>query len=150
MKGTRLTTILAIVAIAIGVAIAAGPGLRPRCTPLTGDVVVTARVDGLKPGTARFYCYRDPTGQKIRFVLARALDGSLHSAFDACQQCFRFHKGYTIAQGFLICRLCGNRYKLDQMQTGVASCRPVHLKTVRHGDTVKVEVAALEKERKLF
>jgi uncharacterized membrane protein len=150
VKGTKLATILVIVALAIGAAVAAGPILAPRCSPVNGESVVTAPLDALTPGTARFFCYRDPAGHMVRFVLARANDGIVRSVFDACRQCYRFHKGYTVADGFLICRLCGNRYRLDQMQTGMASCQPVHLENSQHGNTVEVRVAALEKGQQLF
>ncbi|MGD0290190.1 MAG: Fe-S-containing protein [Candidatus Binataceae bacterium] len=150
MKGTKLATILVIVALAIGAAVAAGPLLAPRCVRVNGESVVTVSLDGLTPGTAQFFCYRDRAGHEVRFVLARANDGIVRSVFDACRQCYRFHKGYTVADGFLICRLCGNRYRLDQMQTGVASCQPVHLENSQHGNTVEVRVAALEKGQQLF
>jgi uncharacterized membrane protein len=150
VKGTKLTTIFAIVALAIGVAVAAGPIFTPRCSPVSGESVVTASLDLLTPGTARFFCYRDRAGHEVRFVLARANDGIVRSVFDACRQCYRFHKGYTVADGFLICRLCGNRYRLDQMQTGMASCQPVQLENSQHGNTVEVRVAALEKGQQLF
>ena len=150
MKGTKLATILVIVAVAIGAAVAAGPLLAPRCARVNGESVVTASLDALTPGTARFFCYRDRAGHEVRFVLARANDGIVRAVFDACRQCYRFHKGYTVADGYLICRLCGNRYRLDQMQTGVASCQPVHLENSQHGNTVEVRVAALEQGQQLF
>jgi len=150
VKGSKLTTVLLIVGLAIGAAVAAGPVFEPRCEPVTGDVTVTASLDDLSPGTARFFCYHDADGHKIRFVLARASDGTVRSVFDACRQCYRFHKGYAIDKGFLVCRLCGNRYKLDQMETGMASCQPLHLENTLHGNKVEVKVAALEKGRQLF
>ncbi len=150
MKGSRLTAILVIVALAIGAAVVAGPVFEPRCESVIGDVVVTASLDELHPGTARFFCYRDHAGREIRFVLARTNDGIVHSVFDGCQQCYRFHKGYSVSGGFLVCRLCGNRYKLDQMETGMASCQPVHLENTQHGNKVEIKVAALEKGRQLF
>jgi uncharacterized membrane protein len=150
VKGTKLATILVIVALAIGAAVVAGPMLAPRCKLVNGDVVVTVSLDDLTPGTAQFFCYRDRAGNEIRFVLARANDGTVHSAFDACRQCYRFHKGYTVVDGFMVCRLCGNRYRLDQMETGMASCQPVHLENTRHGNKVEVRVAALEKGQQLF
>jgi uncharacterized membrane protein len=150
VKGTKLATILVIVALAIGAAVPAGPLLAPRCDRVNGERVVTASLDTLTPGTARFFCYRDRSGHEVRFVLARANDGAVRSVFDACRQCYRFHKGYTVADGYLICRLCGNRYRLDQMQTGMASCQPVHLENSRHGRTVEVRVAALEQGQQLF
>jgi uncharacterized membrane protein len=150
VNGSKLATILLIVALAIGAAVAAGPMFEPRCEPVNGGVIVTASLDELSSDTARFFCYRDRAGHEIRFVVARANDGTVSSVFDACRQCYRFHKGYTIANGFLVCRLCGNRYKLDQMETGMASCQPVHLENTQHGNKVEVKVAALEKGQQLF
>jgi uncharacterized membrane protein len=138
------------VALAIGAAVVAGPMFAPRCTPVNGEETVTASVGGLRPGTARFFCYHDRNGRELRFVIARLEDGTVRSVFDACQQCYRYHQGYTIADGFLVCRLCGNRYKIDQMQEGVASCQPVHLEHNQHGNRVEIKVAALEKGQALF
>lgn len=150
MKGSKLTTILVIVALAIGVAVVAGPMFEPRCEAVNGDIVVSASLDDLSPGTARFFCYRDRDGHEIRFVLARTDDGTVHSVFDGCRQCYRFHKGYIVSDGFLVCRLCGNRYKLDQMEAGLASCQPVHLENTQHSNKVEVKVAALEQGQQLF
>ncbi len=107
-------------------------------------------MNDLSRGSARFFCYRDRSGHLIRFVLARGVDGTVRSVFDACRQCYRFHKGYTIADGFLICRLCGNRYKLDEMRTGLASCQPVQLENTLRGGKVEVRVSALEQGHALF
>jgi len=150
VKGARLATILAVVALSIGAAVVAGPMFTPHCTPVNGDETVSASVDDLGPGTARFFCYRDRNGRDLRFVIARLNDGTVRSVFDACRQCYRFHKGYTIADGFLVCRLCGNRYKIDQMQEGMASCQPVHLENNQRGNKVEIKVAALEKGQLLF
>ena len=151
VRGSKLAAILIIVVFALAAAVAAGPLFAPRCIPVSGGTdVVTASLDELNPGTARFFCYRDRAGHEVRFVLARTSDGVVRAVFDACRQCYRFHKGYTVADGFLICRLCGNRYKLDQMETGMASCQPIHLETRQHGNTVEVKVAALEQGQQLF
>jgi uncharacterized membrane protein len=139
-----------VVALAIGAAIAAGPMFAPECTLTNGTNIVTISTNDLTRDTARFFCYRDHAGHLIRFVLARRDDGAVHSVFDACQQCYRFHNGYTVADGFLICRLCGNRYKLDQMRTGLASCQPVQLENTQRRDKVEVRVVALEQGHSLF
>ncbi|MBI3760184.1 MAG: DUF2318 domain-containing protein [Deltaproteobacteria bacterium] len=150
MKLTRLTTILIIVALAIGAAAAIGPMMGPGCTQTQDTYVVTVPTGDLARGSAKFYCYRNHDGQLVRFVLARGHDGIVHSVFDACRQCYRFHKGFTVDDGFLVCRLCGNRYKLDDMRVGLASCQPVHLESVESGAKVQVKVAALEQGSKLF
>ena len=112
--------------------------------------VVTVSMGGVGCGKARFFCYRDRAGHLIRFVLARGDDGTVRSVFDACRRCYRFHKGYTIADGFLICRLCGNRYRLDEMRVGLASCQPVQIENAEHDGKVELQVAALERGHSLF
>lgn len=150
MKGATFATILAVVAIAISAALAAGPMAAPPCRELGGTAAVSASLDEVNPGTARFFCYRSHGGREVRFVIARASDGTVHSVFDACRQCYRFHKGYALDAGYLVCRLCGNRYRLDQIDAGKASCQPVHLENSRRGRSVEMTVAALEKGAQLF
>jgi uncharacterized membrane protein len=150
MRPTKLAVILIVVALAIGAAVVAGPMFAPACTLANGSDVVTVSTDDLNRGSARFFCYRDRSGHLIRFVLARGDDGTVRSVFDACRRCYRFHKGYTIADGFLICRLCGNRYRLDEMRVGLASCQPVRLENAEHDGKVEVRVAALEQGHSLF
>ncbi len=150
MKLTKLSAILIGVALAIGAAAAAGPMFAPRCTTVDGTDVITVSTADLSRGSARFFCYRDHSGQLIRFVLARGDDGIVRTVFDACRQCYSFHKGFTVADGYLICRQCGNRYKLDKVREGLASCQPVQLENTEQGGKVQVRVAALEEGRKLF
>ncbi len=117
---------------------AALPILRPRCTELRGAEMLTVSLAHLKGGEAQLFCYRDRAGEWLRFLLARGNDGKVRAVFDACRQCYKFHQGYEVSHGMLICRLCGNRYPIDHMMKGEASCVPVSLP--HHEDTSKVEV----------
>jgi len=69
---------------------------------------------------------------------------------DACQRCYTYHKGYLTADGYLVCKLCGNRYKLAVMSKGLASCVPVKLSLKTDGQTAKIDTAELEHNRHLF
>ena len=53
--------------------------------------------------------------------------GRVKGAFDACQRCYIYHQGYLNSAGELICRFCGNRYKLEAMEFGLESCVPKKL-----------------------
>lgn len=128
-----------MVALVAAVAIAAVvPILRPRCTELRGDKTLTVSMARLQDGEARLFCYRDRGGERLRFLLASGDDGKVRAVFDACRQCYKFHQGYDVAHGMLICRLCGNRYPIDHMTDGEASCVPVSL--AHHEDASKVEI----------
>ncbi len=98
----------------------------------------------------RFFAYRDPAGDQIRFLLARDATGRTKAAFDACERCYMYHKGYAGSRGAIFCRFCGNRYKLEAMESGLASCVPVKLPFQMNGRTVNIKPADLESERGLF
>jgi uncharacterized membrane protein len=125
------TTKLKIVA---GMLLAAGAAFLTftaiaDCIPVSSDAAGQLGISAvaIRPGHAQLFCYTDDAGKKLRFILARGDDGKVRSVFDACRQCFTFHRGYRIAGGELICRVCGNHYPLDHMTQGKASCVPVSL-----------------------
>ena len=101
-------------------------------------------------GAIDFFCYHDSHGERLRFILARDEAGKLHSVLDTCRQCGAFHKGYTASKDELICRLCGNRYKLNQIEAGKASCIPVGLATTQRNGVVEIKVSDLEQARPAF
>jgi uncharacterized membrane protein len=145
------------VKILAGLVLAAGAAFLTYTT-MTGCIAVTADANGelgistapIHPGHAQLYCYTDDAGKKLRFILARGDDGKVRSAFDACRQCFTFHRGYRIANGELICRVCGNHYPLDHMTEGKASCVPVALSHEDNAGIVHIKAADLKSGSALF
>jgi uncharacterized membrane protein len=130
--------------------VAALPILRPRCTELRGKSMLAVSLARLAPGEARLFCYRDSAGERLRFLLARGDDGKVRAVFDACRQCYKFHEGYEVSHGMLICRLCGNRYPIDHLTKGEASCVPVSLPHHQDGSKVEVKVSDLQSGARLF
>jgi uncharacterized membrane protein len=120
------------------------------CTEVTGGDEVAINTFALRPGTAHLFCYTDDAGKQLRFVLARGDDGKVRSVFDACRQCFAFHKGYRIAGGELICRVCGNHYPIDRMTEGKATCVPVSLPQEDDAGVVRIKTADLKAARAFF
>jgi uncharacterized membrane protein len=141
--------------LASGLVLASGAALllfsaRSTCTAVVGGGVVSVDVSALTRGTARMFCYNDDAGKKLRFVLARGTDGKVRSVFDACRQCFTFHRGYQVAGGELICRVCGNHYRIDRMSEGKASCVPASLPHEDASGTVRIKTADLRTGTALF
>ncbi len=120
------------------------------CTLLNGVGSLTVKLSDVAPGTVRAFCYKDRAGQKLRFLLARDSTGALHAAFNACGQCYKFQKGYTYSDGYLICRLCGNRYPVKDMNVGKMSCVPVPLASRTTGGQVTIKVTDVEAGKWLF
>ncbi len=136
---------LALAAIVFA-AIAAGP----RYIPVSANSSVSIETKDLRQGDVRFFAYRDRAGDQIRFLLARDATGRTKAAFDACERCYVYHKGYASSRGALFCRFCGNRYKLEAMEAGLASCVPVKLPFEIAGHIVNIKPADLESARGLF
>jgi uncharacterized membrane protein len=121
-----------------------------RSISVTGQGSVDVPISNLGQGDAEFVSYQDSAGKQIRFLLARDSKGRIHAAFDACQHCYAFHRGYALSHGELICRYCGNHYKIEAMETGVGSCIPVKLPFHIAGRSAKITTADLQRGHQLF
>jgi uncharacterized membrane protein len=120
------------------------------CTMVSGGGDVAVNVSALGRGSARLFCYTDDAGKRLRFLLARGDDGKVRSVFDACRQCFAFHRGYRVVGGELICRVCGNHYRIDHMAEGKASCVPASLPHEDDSGIVHIKTADLKAGHALF
>jgi uncharacterized membrane protein len=149
MKLARGWSLFALAGVAAAIALAFSIA-RPGCTPVHGEHALTISSQSLRAGGAGFFCYRDEAGRRLRFVLARGNDGKLRSVMDACKQCYTYHKGFSISDGFLVCRLCGNRYPINHMLEGKASCVPVALPAYENGGTITIRPADVKKFAWLF
>ncbi len=141
--------------ILTGAVLATGVGFlvftsTSNCRIVTGQDEVSVNVAAMRPGSAQLFCYTDDAGKKLRFVLARGTDGKIRSVFDACRQCFTFHRGYQVVGGELICRVCGNHYRIDRMTEGKASCVPASLPHEDGSGAVRIKTADLRAGHALF
>jgi uncharacterized membrane protein len=149
MGSRHLAVVASLVAVG-GAVLLLGPLGRPACTVVSGRDDLSIPVDHLQRRHVAFFCYRDGGGKTIRFLVGRDATGAVHSVFDACRQCYRYHKGYTFYHGQVICRLCGNRYAIRDMVAGKGSCAPLPLPSLLRGGHVLVKVSDLEAKRWLF
>jgi uncharacterized membrane protein len=145
----RNLTLVAL-ALLVAAAIFANRSLKGPCTEVHGSKLVNLSLAELKAGTARTFCYRDPHGEVIRFIVARDADGTVHSAFDACRGCFEQQLGYRVSGTNMVCRFCNRRYPVKDMETGIDSCVPIRLPHAIVPDAVQIKVADLEAGRWLF
>jgi len=146
----RIRTLLAMVTIGAGAIALTISMAKPGCSAVDGKDALVISGGLLDKGTARTFCYRDEAGKKLRFVLARGTDGKVRSVMDACSQCYSYHKGFTYSDGYLICRLCGNRYPIDHILAGKASCVPIAVPSNEADGKVTVRTADLKKMEWLF
>jgi hypothetical protein len=98
----------------------------------------------LRADEIRFFSYHSDPASEIRFLLTRDSDGHAHGAPDVCQRCHAYRHGFRSSGRYLICRVCGNRCKLDAVTTGIASCAPVNLRYQSTGKTVQIQTSDLK------
>lgn len=147
-KAAKWAAALALIAVVL---VLARLEIPPGCTHVSSnDGAVSIAIARLARGQANLFCVNDGAGTNIRFILARASDGTVHSVLDACRQCYSYRKGYHLSRNGLVCRLCGNRYSVDHLMRGKASCAPISIPHQESGGLVTISTAALHTARSLF
>ena len=84
--------------------------------------------------------------QGTEFFVVRASDGSVKSAFNACDVCYRAKKGYRQEGGDMICNNCGNHYAIDGIGTKNlkgGGCWPGYLPSTVEGDYLVIKKSDL-------
>lgn len=150
MRVRRVKWIAGVIAVGAS-ALALSYWMRlPGCIPISGADAVNIPLTLLGRGEAKLFCYHGDGGDKIRLILARGNDGAVHSVFDACHQCYAYRRGYRLSRDGLVCRVCGNRYSLDHMMVGQASCVPISIPHKVVNGTVRISNSDIRAGRALF
>ena len=98
---------------------------------------------------AKWYEY-EFKGEKIRLFAIKADDGTIKTAFDACDVCYRYGKGYRQEGDYMVCNNCGNRYPITGLGTenkNPGGCWPGYLPNVIKGDNITIKKSDLENNR---
>ena len=102
--------------------------------------------------TAGFYEY-ESNGATVTFFVIKASDGSIKTAFDACDVCFSQHKGYRQEGTNMVCNNCGNKYPIVSLGTenkAGGGCWPGYLPSEIVGDNLVIKKSDLENGRNRF
>jgi hypothetical protein len=103
--------------------------------------------------TASFIPY-SYNGLKMEIIAVRASDGSIRTALNTCQVCYRSGRGYYKQEGgVLVCQNCGNRFRVDQVELIKGGCNPVPIlgnDKTDLGDTIGVSKDYLAKVSPYF
>lgn len=93
----------------------------------------------------KWYEY-DLGSKTIKFFVVKARDGSIKTAFDACDVCYYSGKGYRQEGDYMVCNNCGNRYPISGLGTEnktPGGCWPGYLAHTIEGDYVLIKVKDL-------
>jgi hypothetical protein len=68
----------------------------------------------------------DIQGTRLEVIAVKAPDGTIRTAFNTCQVCYRSGRGFYKQQGsLLVCQNCGNRFRMSQIERRSGGCNPV-------------------------
>lgn len=119
-----------------------GLGKAEKVTAVGSEVrIPVARVSD---GSAHFYRFADG-GKVISFFVVKAPNGSIKTAFDACDVCFNEKKGYTQDGAFMVCKQCNKKFDTSRIGPhAVGGCNPSYLPSRQAGGNVIIGVADLK------
>ena len=112
--------------------------------------VVSVPIAKLADGKARFYKFEDG-GKEITFFVAKAADGSIKTAFDACDSCFKSKKGYEQQGDKMNCKNCNQKFAINRLgPNATGGCNPGYLPHQLNGSTISISVNDLKGGARYF
>lgn len=119
-------------------------------TVKAGGGVVTIPVAKLNDGKAHFYKFEDG-GKEITFFAAKAADGSIKTAFDACDSCYKSKKGYEQQGDKMNCKNCNQKFAINRLgPNATGGCNPGYLPHQQSGKALTISVIDLKGGARYF
>jgi uncharacterized membrane protein len=94
-------------------------------------------------GNAHFYTY-ESGGTKVNYFVMQSPDGTVRAAFDACDVCYPYKKGYHQSGTAVQCNNCGRIFDSDKINVLEGGCNPAPLKRTVVGDKLVVSPTDIE------
>lgn len=111
---------------------------------------VTVPLARLSDGKAHFYKY-DDGGKEIAFFAVKAADGSIKTAFDACDACFKSKKGYEQQGEKMNCKNCNQKFAIGRLGPNASGgCNPGYLPHRLVGNNLSIAVTDLKEGARYF
>jgi uncharacterized membrane protein len=125
-----------------------GLGKYEKVKPVNG--VITVSVAKVSDGSAHFFRLADGA-KELKFFIVKGSDGAIHTAFDACDVCFKEKKGYVQQADQMLCKNCNQKFAVNRI--GAASgggCNPSHLPAKVNASSVQISVSDLKAGARFF
>ncbi|MBJ6727261.1 DUF2318 domain-containing protein [Geomesophilobacter sediminis] len=153
MKKRVLSTVLVVLLLLVGGTAAYSfsiPGFSKytKVKPVNG--LVTIPVAKVNDGKVHFFRLVDG-GKEINFFVAKGSDGALHTAFDACDVCYKEKKGYVQDKDHVVCKNCNKAFPINKIGAASAGgCNPAYLPSRIYGNSIAIGVADLKAGARFF
>jgi uncharacterized membrane protein len=104
----------------------------------------------LDDGKAHFYKFEDG-GKEITFFAAKAADGSIKTAFDACDSCYKSKKGYEQQGDKMNCKNCNQKFAINRLgPNATGGCNPGYLPHQVKGSNISITANDLKDGARYF
>jgi uncharacterized membrane protein len=139
-----------VVALLVGAVSVFGFSLGKYENVKASGGVVSIPVDKLADGKAHFYKFEDGS-KEITFFAAKAADGSIKTAFDACDSCYKSKKGYEQQGDKMNCKNCNQKFAINRLgPNATGGCNPGYLPHQQSGNSVTISVNDLKGGARYF
>lgn len=140
-------SLVVAVTFAFGFAIP-GLGKYEKVKPVNGQVNIP--LSKVSDGKAHFFRLADGD-KELRFFIVKGSDGAIHTAFDACDVCFKEKKGYLQSGDQMVCQNCNQKFAVTRIGAASGSgCNPSHLPAKVDAAAVHIGVADLKSGTRFF
>jgi uncharacterized membrane protein len=147
-QGVWVTVV--VVALLVGAASVFAFSLGKYETVKASGGNVSIPADKLADGKAHFYKFEDG-GKEITFFAAKAADGSIKTAFDACDSCYKSKKGYEQQGDKMNCKNCNQKFAINRLgPNATGGCNPGYLPHQQSGNSVTISVNDLKGGARYF
>jgi uncharacterized membrane protein len=104
----------------------------------------------LTDGKAHFYKFED-NGKEITFFAVKSADGSIKTAFDACDACYQSRKGYEQQGDKMNCKNCNQKFAINRLgPNATGGCNPGYLPHQQNGNVLTISVNDLKGGARYF
>ncbi len=111
---------------------------------------VNLPVAKLTDGKAHFYKFGDG-GKEITFFAVKSADGSVKTAFDACDACYKSKKGYEQQGDKMNCKNCNQKFAINRLgPNATGGCNPGYLPHQQSGNIISISVNDLKGGARYF
>ncbi len=139
-----------MVALLVGAAGVFAFSLGKYETVKVSNGTVTLPVAKLSDGRAHFYKFEEG-GKEIAFFAVKAADGSVKTAFDACDACYKSKKGYEQQGDKMNCKNCNKKFAINRLGPNASGgCNPGYLPHQMTGGSISISVNDLKDGAKYF
>ncbi len=112
--------------------------------------IVTIPIAKLADGKSRFYKFED-NGKEISFFAVKSADGSIKTAFDACDACYKSKKGYEQQGDKMNCKNCNQKFAINRLgPNATGGCNPGYLPHQLNGGSILIKTDDLKGGARYF